>query len=204
MTMLMIFIPLLQRISMLDNLIDDFWYDNTFRKIVMARLDSIAYGLLAAWISYYYEKYWIKLKMPAFFTGILMIIFIVNYASPNTSFYKQVIYFSITPISAMLLLPFAASIKKTKGILVRIFAHISKISYSMYLINLALVAEVIKFNFSPANETDAILKYVLYWSVVIVVSSVMYQYYEKPAMNLRDKKFDFRKMVSEVRIKIKN
>ena len=71
----------------------------------------------------------------------------------------------------MFLLPFAQSIKLSKGIIGKSITHISKISYSMYLLNLAIVAEVIKDNFPPTNEIDGIIKYLLYWFIVILGSS---------------------------------
>ncbi len=188
--LLMISFPLFYRMSLLNATIDDFWYDVTFRKIVLTRLDSIAYGLLASWVFLYFRSAWTKIKIPAFMAGVGLIIFIVNYESPNTGFYKQVIYFSITPLSAMLLLPFAESIKKGRGIVGKAITHISKISYSMYLINLALVAEVIRDNFALVSATDGILKYFLYWTIVLTASTILYKYFEKPMMNLRDKKIN--------------
>ena len=74
----------------------------------------------------------------------------------------------------------------------KIITHISLISYSMYLINLALVAQVIKKNFPVNSPTDGFIKYSIYWVIVVGVSTLIYFYYERPFMNLRDKKF-FRK-----------
>lgn len=186
-TILMIIAPLLYRISIVNPAIDDFGYDVGFRKIVLTRLDSIAYGLLAAWINYYYEQLWNKHKFIYFFIGIALIAFIVNYKVPNTTFYKQVLTFTFTPISVMLLLPLLKSIKSAKGYIAATITHISKISYSMYLINLALVAEVIRDNYYPTTEVDAVIKYLLYWTIVIVASTLIYTFYEKPIMNFRDK-----------------
>jgi peptidoglycan/LPS O-acetylase OafA/YrhL len=186
-TILMILFPLFYRMSLINPKIDDFWYDVTFRKIVLTRLDSIAYGLLAAWICFYYREYWNRFKIPAFILGVGLITFLVEFESPNTSFYSQVIIFSLSPISAMLLLPFAANLRSARGIVAKVITHISKISYSMYLINLALVAEVIRDNFPPTTEGDRIFKYVLYWFFVIAGSTILYKYFERPMMNLRDR-----------------
>jgi peptidoglycan/LPS O-acetylase OafA/YrhL len=95
--------------------------------------------------------------------------------------------FSLSPVAAMLLLPFAAGVKSASGIFAKAITHISKISYSMYLINLAVVAEVIRDNFPPTTESDRILKYFLYWFCVIAGSTLLYKYFERPVMNLRDK-----------------
>jgi len=186
-TTLMIVLPFLYRICILDPSIDDFWYDVTFRKIVLTRLDGIAYGLLASWVFYYYYAYWNKLKIISAIVGVLLILVIINTSAPNSSFYKQVIYFSISPFSAMLLLPFAESIKTSKGIISKAITHISKISYSMYLLNLAIVAEVIGGNFPSANEKNGIINYIIYWILVLGMSTLLYNYFEKPIMRLRDR-----------------
>jgi peptidoglycan/LPS O-acetylase OafA/YrhL len=59
----------------------------------------------------------------------------------------------------------------------------------MYLINLALVAEVIRDNFPPSGGADGIIKYLIYWAIVIVASTLLFTYFEKPMTDLRDKKF---------------
>ncbi|PWA06101.1 hypothetical protein DB895_04145 [Flavobacterium psychrotolerans] len=187
-TVLMIVFPFLYRIGIMNYSINDFYlYDITFRKIVMTRLDSIAYGLLASWVYYYFNNYWVKFKTSSFIIGIGLIVFVLNYEAEYNTLYKQVIYFALGPISAMFLLPFAESIKMHKGVFVGIITHVSKISYSMYLLNLALIAEVVRDNFAPTNEIDGIVKYLLFWFFVLVGSSVLYKYYEKPILNFRDR-----------------
>ena len=195
-TMIMILMPILYRLLIFDDSIDSFWYGVTFRKVVLSRLDSIGYGLLAAWIYYYYHHIWKKYNVILFILGIVLMVFIINFDAAPNSFYKQIIYLSILPISVVLIMPLAESYKKAKGLIAYSIQHISKISYSMYLINLALVAEVIRDNFSPRGGFDGIFKYLLYWLIVITVSSLLYKYFEKPVMNLRDKKYN---LFSEVK-----
>ena len=187
-TLIMIAFPLMYRFSIYTPKIDDFWLDVTFRKTVLCRLDSIGYGLIFAWIFYYYSKFWNKIKIPALILGIGLIIFIVNYNSYPNSFYKQTIYFSLVPFTAMLFLPISESYKKGTGIIPIAIQHISKISYSMYLINFALVALVIKSNFPPTGGINGVFKYLLYWTIVILGSTILFKYFEKPIMDLRDKK----------------
>ena len=187
-TLIMVVFPLLYRTSLYDPNIDSFWWDVGFRKIVLCRLDSIGYGVFFAWLYFYYSKLWSNIKVPAFITGIALIVFILNFhQSPNT-LYKQTIYFSLVPFAVMLLLPMAESYKKAKGFIPIAIQHISKISYSMYLINFALVAEVIRDNFPPTGGIDGVIKYLLYWTIVILASTLLFKYFEKPIMDLRDKK----------------
>ena len=57
----------------------------------------------------------------------------------------------------------------------------------MYLLNLALVAEVINNNFPPRGPLSAWALYIVYWAAVILLSTLLYKYYEKPMMDLREK-----------------
>ena len=186
-TVIMIVFPILLRAINTNSQVDDYIYENTFRKIVIFRLDSIAYGLLAAWVYYYYNLIWVKLKYLFLSLGLGLIYFLLHFDAPNTGFYKQVVHLVLSPVAAMLILPFMESMKTGKGILVKVFTHISKISYSMYLVNLALVSQIISANFPIKNETDGIIKYVIYWALVIAISTLIYRYFEKPIMKLRDK-----------------
>ena len=175
------------RIYHFDPNIDNFWYDVRFRKIVLGRFDSLSMGLLAVWVKNYYPFVWNKYKIHSFVLGVLLIIFLVNYSAEANTFYKQIINLTLTPIAAACLLPFAATIN-TKSLRIRsLFTEISKISYSMYLVNLALGAEIIMHNFPPRNSVESILLYLLYWTWVIIVSKVIYKYYELPIMKLRDR-----------------
>ena len=183
---IMILFSPLYRISIAGNSVDDFTYDIVFKKLVITRLDSIAYGLFAAWVFFYYRALWNKLKWICFVIGFVLTLFLLNYEAPNSTFFKQVFYLSLAPLAFMMLLPFLYDLKNINAWFSKSITHISKISYSMYLINLALVSEVIKDNFPPVNETDALLKYCLYWIIVISTSSVLYNYFEKPILRMRD------------------
>lgn len=186
-TLVMLTAPFLQRLSMSGPEVTYEYWETHFRKLVITRLDSIAYGLLAAWVFYYYRPVWEKYKMHALFAGILVMAFILRFPSPTEGFYAQVLLFPLSSLSAMLLLPYAQSVKSATSIARKFITHISEISYSMYLVNGALVSEVIRDNFMPAQPFAKILTYGCYWLAVILVSTLLHKFYEKPIMNLRDR-----------------
>ena len=183
---LMLILPFIYRISIMDAHLDPFWMDVTIRKVVLARLDSIAFGLLAAWLCFYYKEVWQRIRTPTFSFGVLLIVFSLN-CYPQPAFYSQVISFSLAPIACMLLLPLAESWRETSLRFSGAIGFISRISYSLYLIHLALVAEVIRKNFPPTGGVDGILKYIVYLAVSISVAALLYRYFEKPVMDLREK-----------------
>ena len=102
-------------------------------------------------------------------------------------FLAKTFYFSSIGIGAALMIPLADNVKSLNNSFGRAVTHISLISYSMYLINLSVVAQVIQANFWPLEGMDALLMYILYWTIVVVISTLLYKFFEKPVMDLRDK-----------------
>jgi len=137
--------------------VDAFWLGVKIYKVVIYRLDAIAFGLLAAFVKYYYPTSWYKSRNISFVLGII-ISYIVLYSNwaPN-DFDTKVYRITLQGIGCALLLAKFDSIKSAPLFITKAVTHISLISYSMYLINLALVAEVIRDNFPPQNAKEAII-----------------------------------------------
>jgi len=185
-TLVLMLGPLLYRAYSFDPTLDDFWFDVNVRKVVLMRLDAISFGLLLAWIFYFYKDFWDKWKRLALVFGLAIVLFLLNSDASNATFYRQVFYFSITPLAIALILPSFEGITSSWKRLVGAVTHVSKISYSMYLINLALVAQVIGKNFPVTGNADGIMKYLVYWGIVIGVSSLLYYAVERPILRWRD------------------
>lgn len=185
---LLLIIPLLYRIGVSDRPVNSFWLDVHFRKVVLTRLDSITFGVLAAYIKFYYANFWHKNANIMFIVG-LIIIYINPYMpeGPN-SIYAKTVSFSITSFGAALLLSKADSLKSFKyNAIGKSITFISIISYSMYLVHFALVAQVIKKNFPAETNTEHLFLYISYWVITIVISYLIYRFYEKPITDIRDK-----------------
>ena len=180
--------PLVYRFLISDISVDAFWFDVKFRKVVITRLDAIMFGVLFAWLKYYYSSWFQKIKWPGLIVGSLMLYFAKgNYAIDQAALFTKVWYFSLTGLGAALLLPAADSWKYAHGTAAKLVTHVSLISYSMYLINLGLVAQVIGKHFMPTTNTLSVATYFLYWFIVITGSHILYKFFEKPMTELRDK-----------------
>jgi peptidoglycan/LPS O-acetylase OafA/YrhL len=181
-------IPLLYRISISGQQLDAFWIDVEFRKVVLTRLDAIMFGVLFAWIKFYRILPWDKIRWPFFIGGLILMYFSMHIAKPfPTSIFAKTIHFSLVGLGASMLLPLADQIKSFKGSFGKSVTHISLISYSMYLINLGIVAQVIEVNFKPDSVLSSAITYLIYWTVVVLLSTLLYKYFEKPAMDLRER-----------------
>ena len=176
--------PLLFRIHEIEN--SSLWNGNSIQGVVIYYLDFIAYGILGAFIKMYYLTIWQKYKVLFFIIGMLIILFMLYKDTSSWEYFEKIFSSPILNMGILLILPISDSIKTSNIYFVRIVTHISVISYSMYLVNLAIVAEVIRDNFMPVGYIQSVITYIIYWIIVIVLSTVMYKYYEKPLMDLRN------------------
>lgn len=173
-------------------------WDNVFRKQVVTRLDSLMFGVIGAWFSFYFVEQFKKNKKLLFFLGLLLMLLTKALLYYRVDFgfdynlYYCVFSFTLMSISTLLLLPYLSHFKKGSGRVFRMFTIISLISYSMYLINLTVVQEVILralYKVIPL-ETSSFIRvvyFVFMWIIAIVGSLILYKYFEMPMTKLRDK-----------------
>lgn len=181
--------PLAYRISLSPEQVDPFWFDVKFRKVVLTRLDAIMFGVLFAWIKFYYSGLWKKIAIPFFITGLLVIYTSLHFhLLQPTGLFSKTIYFSLTGLAAAMMLPLADSKKNFTTKFGKAITHISLISYSMYLLNLGIIAGLIRMNFPPSTAAEGLITYIIFWASLIVFSTLLYKYFEKPVMDLRDRK----------------
>jgi len=168
-------------------------WDSILRKQVFTQLDSLMYGVLGAYLSIYYKKYWLKNNKMLLILGIV-IFFTLQYFRVN-SFIKVelfycVFYFSIISLATLCLLPFLSNYKTGKGIVFNAITYLSLISYSIYLWHYSIIRNWIFENMKvPTIGGTEILKYFLFWLTTILISILVYKYFELPLMKLRNKRF---------------
>ncbi len=185
--LLLIILPLIYRVYLFDpNLTGSVW-DVSVRKVVIVRLDSIIYGVLAAYIKHYYPRFWTWNVWLYFMLGCALMFLIAYIPRQASDFWTQSFYLNGTSIAAMFMLPLASSIQNFKSVIGQWLTHISLISYSMYLINLALISELIKKHVVIHSPTEGCMWYAIYWVLVIVIGSGLYRYIELPFLKLRDR-----------------
>lgn len=192
--LLFIFFPLIIRILKYEAGIgvDDF--DLEFRKIVLIRLDSLMYGVIAAYILFKQPDFWQKSRLFFLSAGLVLMILLKINPFNWTNFYPP-IYFNIESITTFCFLPFLSSYKSTKvKLLDSFFIFISIISYSMYLLNFTPIQKYllpsINILLGRKNlpiEQIYVSNYIMYWFFTIVGSYLLYRIYESPMTKLRDK-----------------
>ncbi|MCD9854640.1 acyltransferase [Epilithonimonas sp. JDS] len=171
-------------------------WDIFFRKQVITRLDSLMFGVLAAYCHFYHYKSWIRHKKLLLVIGVALILFERFYLSqyiPISSFYACVLSFTLVSAATAMLLPFLNEFKAVKGgLLFRVITYISLISYSMYLINYTLIQKfminAIPWEYLSDNyKIIMVVRYGFYWALVILMSILIYKYFEIPMTKMREK-----------------
>ncbi|AQS37129.1 hypothetical protein Sps_01969 [Shewanella psychrophila] len=165
-------------------------WDSGIRKVVIFRLDSIGFGVLIAWICYYYEGFVLIHKKNMLFTGLLLLmlsIIVFSYSTLTTreTMFNKTLLFTITNSSLALLLPWFNYICSNNKLTIKLVSYVSITSYSMYLVHLSFVIPGIK-KVLMAN-IPWYLNYVLYYVSTMLISILIYKYFERPITKLREK-----------------
>jgi len=178
-----------------------------FRGIVITRLDAISYGVLAAYLKYYFPVQWSNdvLRRRLLVLGLLLTTLVAFSASVfvlhiyfqtgvylDYVFYKRTTYFLLIGLSMMLLMPYMDGWRTAPGSwtrfgISRAITHVSLISYSMYLLNLTPIMSTFIERIPTTSFAVGWLKVGLFWTLVLVLSTLLFKYFERPATQLRDR-----------------
>lgn len=169
-------------------------WNTNIKSIVVYRFDTILYGVVLAWIHHFYANflyqkriYFLILAAHLFF--LQFIIFnVLGIDIISSPIYFNVFYFTMSSFTFSLALPLFIFWKKRVLIFSPIVDFISKISYAMYLIHYSIVVVLLKYIiFQYSLQFSIITMVLIYFGITISVSYLLYRFYEKPLMNLRDK-----------------
>ncbi len=174
--------------------------DEGIRKIVLFRLDAVMYGVLFAYFNYFKGSILNRYKgrlLTISLCGTVAILYLITKhdlaftSSPNPAvrFVCNAFLYLFIPLFFSLCLPYANSVKKTGSALFsRLVVHISKISYSMYLVHYSLVFLPFFYPMKVGRAPGTVVVYyLLYWVIVVGLSSLLFRYFESPVMKLREK-----------------
>ncbi|WP_018343038.1 acyltransferase family protein [Cytophaga aurantiaca] len=185
-TVCFIVIPVLIRIFYSDKGDWDSWQ----RKIVVARLDAMMYGVLVAYITTFHPEIiaWFKKKAVPVLAIILIGCLTKILLKTTESSLYTVLYFTVLPIMLAIILIIVKDYNISNPFLRNTIMKISLCSYSVYLSHM-LIFDVFERVFRDI-EINALTKLLLRFgetSIIFVVSWILYKYFEVPVTKLRDK-----------------
>lgn len=182
-----IVLPLACRLYISTQEISVLEWSSLIRTTVICRLDTLIFGVLAAYVSIYYSAIWIKYMYYFFFVGLSVYVLLMLLPLNANSFFTKTFYFDINAISIALMLPIFDSIKNFKTFFGKIITHISLISYSMYLLNFS-ISLLLVHNLKLIENYSGYLVYIFFWLITLLLSTLLYFFFEKPMMELREQK----------------
>ena len=170
--------------------------DPNVRHIVIFRLDSLGFGVLAAYIYHWHRPVFqliAKLRWAFIALALLCMVFIkFHYFGLSESAAMVTLYFTASGIAFAGLLPFFANLRRSRFARLNWFVkNISKISYSLYLGHVVAFAACI-YVFRKLHLYDAIypnpwLAYPIFLGAVFTLATITYFLIEKPFLALRDR-----------------
>ncbi len=161
------------------------------------RFDSLFIGVLLSYLRYSNSKlYYFSQQRVVFYLGCIFLFLYTFYywntANPvflvNENRFIKIFGFFILPFSIGLILPYIESIKfSTENIFRKYFYLLitwtSLLTYSIYLIH----PFVYKYFIHKQNFTIHGLNFIVAILIVYLISYLVYRFFEKPVLNLREK-----------------
>jgi peptidoglycan/LPS O-acetylase OafA/YrhL len=168
----------------------------SFRKVVLYRLDNIYYGFIAVFVIKNYFNFFKKNKTILLCFGLVdfgilhVIIFLFDILPENLLWFYTFVYLQGVCLSLLLLFPCFLNISYS-GIFKRSVEFISTRSYAIYLVNYSLIFLSLKKLIDIPSQTVLVKCLLLFLFVVITVilSNLIYVYFEKPILKYRDRNF---------------
>ncbi len=161
------------------------------RMIVVMRLDSIGFGVLLAYVASFSPTIWKRWRRSRFLLIAGSASFYITFwivcnrgLYLNSITLTNMLFFPLSSVCVMIALPGMTTCNIKPGLVKKAVTFISKISYSMYLVNYSIVVQLIKATIGTGPTP-----YVLYWVTTIIISVLMYHCIEKPFLTIRDKYF---------------
>ena len=172
------------------------YWDNSLKEVVVYRLDSIYYGFMVAYLHFYYVN-WLKnnrYKLLIFGCILLLInhsLFVINSMHIKQSFYLDVLFLPVNSITICLFLPFLYYLKYSFKLLQNVIYKISIYSYAIYLLHYTFVLGLLNviYPIKGLRFVQKIVYATVYIGMTVILSSIVYNFFEKPMTNLRDHKF---------------
>jgi peptidoglycan/LPS O-acetylase OafA/YrhL len=162
-------------------------FEKYFRSRMILRLDSISFGVLGAYIAYYYENFWKQNTWKVFAIGSVLYLFFRLY--DFGPLFQSTFRFTICSFAILMFLPLASTVKSGPVRWATPITYVSMISYSMYLIHRTLIMDGFRiYGGRPFTDAKAIIYYVSYFILVFGISALLYKYFELPMMKLREKR----------------
>jgi peptidoglycan/LPS O-acetylase OafA/YrhL len=166
----------------------------SLKAVVLYRLDSIFIGVLCSWIYINFKTFWRLNKHIFFVVGLCIFIFqfvAIGYFRLLIETHPilwNVFYLPLVSVAVACFLPFLSDWKEETSLLKKPIVFISTVSYAVYLLHYSVVLQLLKHYivYDAQNPIHLFGFVVAYVFITFFLSYLLYRFYEKPMMDLRD------------------
>lgn len=167
----------------------------SLKSVVIYRLDSIFIGVLCSWLYLNFMALWRKYQMMFMGVGVLLFFFqffvlgSLGWVIEAKPLWWHVFYLPLLSVAVACFLPFLSEWKGSGLFWERPIVFLSKVSYSMYLLHYSVILLLMKqyLSYDVEDVFEVSLFVIGYFTITLVLSYLLYRFYELPMMNLRDK-----------------
>ena len=174
--------------------------DAGVRKMSLLRLDSLAYGLAAAWLERYRPAAFerakgLDVRIVAIVLAIASVALLARWsvnlavfdvARDHGARLHAAVLFSALPLAAAMLLPFLSSWQRQGTRAVRGIGAIAAWSYSIYLVHFPLLLVLLQWwPVAPDRTAMLVLRTAFWLAGTLVLSSLVYERFEGPLLARR-------------------
>ena len=155
------------------------------REVAIMRMDTVAFGIVAALLHDRWPEAWYRVRWPAFVAGALGVVAITWHYDLDHLRFTATWNFTLSAIAMSLLLPLMSAwqaVPRWGGAI----TQLSLLAYATYLHHLPLRKALDPF-YSPYAPWAGWLQLTAYWASCLTLAWVVYQFYEKPMMDLRER-----------------
>jgi len=180
---LMIITPLLLRLHLAPGIPSKWHLDQGVRMLAITRVDSIGWGVLAAWLASAAPTGWRAARWPAFAAGMAGMLTNSLFYDEAWLRYSSTLFFTVNAISMALLLPMLSSWTRVPRWGAPV-VFTSLISYALYLVHQPARA-VFNRLWQGADRPEGLLLIALYWVTCFAISWLVYRFWERRFMDMR-------------------
>lgn len=171
--------------------------DSHFRMIVLYRMDNLMIGVAAAWLALFKTSWWQRSRLIGLVAGVVLLVLIKlkGVLLGHSASFEILALHDLQSVGVLLCLPwFSTWCPKVSSTITKPIVHMALISYSLYLVNFALV----QLNVMPllperlngitqVSWERSMVPLFVFWSLSMLLASGLYFAFERPMTAMRDR-----------------
>jgi peptidoglycan/LPS O-acetylase OafA/YrhL len=158
------------------------------RYSTLPRLDSLMFGVVAAYLMARWPAHWKRAMRPAAVAGLSLLTagIALRAGLSESNAITRLVYFDVIAMGTAMLLPWLSARRAGAGKATGFVTRVSLYSYSMYLVNVPLARLLVRKVLVPDSLVAAALLTAMWLAGTYVLSELCYRLYESRMTRLRD------------------